>query len=146
MILAVSNQIAAQLKIPILIFLKLTIDSSKIESRTSPFQKFGCVRAKTFHSPNCLNLLVLLTESLFHLSAKSLEGSIGVGQLVLGVLEGVLGVPEGGSKVVSLSSEGSIGGSQVVDASVGVLQSIVGLTKLVCAEKMYLINITYKPL
>ena len=86
----------------------------------------------SFSLPDSLDLLVLLAESSLHFSTKSGEGGVSIRQLVLGVLEGVLGVAEGGRQVVALGGEGGIGGRQVVDSSVGILQSIVGFAKLVC--------------
>ena len=81
--------------------------------------------------PDSFDLLILLTESLFHLGTESCKGGGSVGQFVLSILEGVLGVAEGSSQVVSLSCEGGIGCGKLVETSVGVLESVVGLAELV---------------
>lgn len=58
-------------------------------------------------------------------------GSLGGGELSLGITEGVLGVAEGGGEVVTLSFQGSLDGGQLADQPVGILKSLVGLTELI---------------
>ena len=81
--------------------------------------------------PDAVNFLVLLSESLFHLSTELVKGGLGSGQLSLSVTESILGVTKGGGQVVTLGLKGCLQCSQFTDQPVGILEGQVGFTELI---------------
>ncbi len=89
------------------------------------------VDATPVYPPKVLKLIILLAETLLHLSLEVLKGVLGGEVLDLEFLQSLFSIVEGRGEVVALSLKLATESLEVSQATVGVTQSRLGLLQLI---------------